>query len=1364
MTARRLVATTAASAAALAAGLAVAGALVLRSDWFREQVRRKIVDAASTATGGRVELGSVTFDWRRLHVEARRFTIHGSEPSGKPPLFQAAAIALDLKIVSLFERKVDLAALDATQPRVYLIVAADGSTNVPEPKVKRPAKGALDTILDLAVGRFRLRDGLFEVENRQSVPFDLQGRGLGVNLAYERAAKRYRGALHVTPLDLNVAGYAPTALDVAAEVSMQKDRVDISEATLRSGASELRLNGALENMAAPRAALDYQLQASQADIARFLKTRLLESGSAQVAGHASWSSAGGFSVTGVLHASDLEYRDEYVRLRRFRAEGGIYAGPAGIDVTDLRLSGVYSPSSGDVPADIRVDRAAVRGADIRFTGLTVSALGGVFDGGALLRRLDRFQVNGAIAGFEARRVVAVYSAHALPWDGRASGPLAMEGSFSKSGDLQVSTSLEIDPETGGAPVRGRVAASYDAASGVLDLGRSALSLPSSRLDFSGALGRELRIHLETRDLGDLLPAVGADPASVPVKLADAAVFDGSVSGRLDDPYVSGHLALSRFSCAGRAFDSLTADVAANSANLRLENAALASGAVRAQFQGALALDRWSAGAASDIYGSAALRNADLRQIATLAGWSGSAAGGSVDASAQVSGTLRSPIVQSDVTVSRGAFQGEPFDRLTAHVNYTARLLEISNGAVAARAKQMTFSASYAPGPGGFASGHLKVRASTNPMPLEQIRTLAESRPGIAGTARATLAAELDVRAARPGERPFAITSLQADIAAQNLRLTEQTFGDVHLTAATSGGTVRAHLDSDFAGSAVKGDGSWRLGGDDPGSATVDFSGLDFLRVREWLAPAEEAAPLYAGSAEGQLRIDAALMQPAALKAELRIAKFELAPAPGSAPARAAQPLTVHNDGPMVVSYANRTATVESAHLQGRGTDVTITGKAALSATSPADLRVNGRVDLGILQAYAPDLTAAGSLAVSATVRGPLNALQIGGRAEVQDASVSVGDFPNGLSHASGVILFAGNRVNIQSLSGETGGGRLDITGFAGETAGETVFQLHLTATGVRLRYPAGVSTVANAGLNLAGSVTRSLLSGTVTVLRTSFNTDADFSSVLASSTAPVQAPTATGGVLDGLNFDVQIQTAPDVQVESSLTQDVGMEATLRLKGTVSNPGLQGRINVTQGQLMFFGTRYSINQGTIAFYNQARIEPLIDVDLETKAKGIDVTLNVSGTPGKLNLTPRSDPPLQFSEIVAFLATGAAPTTDPTLLTESSTAPQSWQQMGASALLGQAIASPVTGRLQRFFGVSRLRIDPTLPGVENNPQARVTLEQQVTPAITLTYITVINNSNPQVISVEWDFGKQWSVTALREENGVFGIDFFVKRRLK
>jgi translocation and assembly module TamB len=90
--------------------------------------------------------------------------------------------------------------------------------------------------------------------------------------------------------------------------------------------------------------------------------------------------------------------------------------------------------------------------------------------------------------------------------------------------------------------------------------------------------------------------------------------------------------------------------------------------------------------------------------------------------------------------------------------------------------------------------------------------------------------------------------------------------------------------------------------------------------------------------------------------------------------------------------------------------------------------------------------------------------------------------------------------------------------------------------------------------------------------------------------------------------------------------------------------------------------------------------------------------------------------------------------------------------------------VAGRLQRFFGVSKLRIDPTFSGVESNPQARLTLEQQVTPELTFTYITNVTSSNPQVVRVEWAFSRQWSVVALREENGLFGVDFFYKRRFK
>jgi translocation and assembly module TamB len=426
--------------------------------------------------------------------------------------------------------------------------------------------------------------------------------------------------------------------------------------------------------------------------------------------------------------------------------------------------------------------------------------------------------------------------------------------------------------------------------------------------------------------------------------------------------------------------------------------------------------------------------------------------------------------------------------------------------------------------------------------------------------------------------------------------------------------------------------------------------------------------------------------------------------------------------------------------------------------------VAGKLDLGFLQDFNKDFVSSGAVTTDATVRGSLSDPQINGRMTFEKAAFNIADVPNGISAASGTVIFTKDRATIQSLSGETGGGQIELSGFASYGGGQLVFRLHARARAVRVRYPEGVSTVANANLNLTGTSDSSMLSGTVTVLRTGINLQSDFSGILAKSAEPVQTPSARQGILGGMSFDVQIETAPDIQLESSLTENLQAEANLRLRGTASNPAVLGRINITQGKLTFFGTKYTLSQGSIAFYNPVKVEPILNIDLETKARGIDITLAVSGPLTKLTLTPRSDPPLQFSEIVALLATGRTPTSDPSLLTQQSAEPQSWQQMGASALLGSAIANPVAGRLQRFFGVSKLRIDPTLSGVQNNPQARLTLEQQVTPAITFTYTTNVTSSNPQVVQVEWAFSKQWSAVALREENGLFGLDFFYKRRFK
>jgi translocation and assembly module TamB len=105
----------------------------------------------------------------------------------------------------------------------------------------------------------------------------------------------------------------------------------------------------------------------------------------------------------------------------------------------------------------------------------------------------------------------------------------------------------------------------------------------------------------------------------------------------------------------------------------------------------------------------------------------------------------------------------------------------------------------------------------------------------------------------------------------------------------------------------------------------------------------------------------------------------------------------------------------------------------------------------------------------------------------------------------------------------------------------------------------------------------------------------------------------------------------------------------------------------------------------------------------------------------------------------------------------------EQAGVSAVLGQAVANPVSGRLQRLFGVSKISIDPQIVGSSsNNPQATLTLQQQITRNITFTYIQDVSQSTPSGIRIEWKISPQYSVVAQRDIFGEFAVDLFYKKR--
>lgn len=1361
MTRRRI----AYGSAAVLAGLlllGVAAILVLRSDWFYQLMRQRLVDTVETATGGRAEIGSFQFDWKALRVDVRGFTLHGNEPAGKPPLFRADSVEVGLTIVSLLRRDVNLQYLNVTGPRVYLIVAPDGHTNIPEPKVKlHGERSPIEALLNLAVGRFNLRNGIFEVEARSKIPFNLRGRNLDAAFGYERAVPRYRGDLSVQSLDLQWDGQTAVPLSVRMALALEQNRIAVSSARLSSGASAVDFTGAVDDLASPRADFQYQARVAAADVVRVVHLLGLENGRAELAGTAQWAGGSNYSLKGNLRASGVTFRQPPFQLRNAGIQGALVWDARGARLTGVRFSAETPGARGAISATGRIAAVSWRGKILDFRDVSLDALGGTFTGNARIENYDRFHLSGNLRDLDTRTAVAFYSPEPLPWDSRLSGSVSLDGSLRRRQDLRASVGLALSPAGQGAPVRGQIAANYDASTGALDLGQSTVELPASRIDLSGSIGRRLRVHLETRDLNDFLPALGASARSLPVVLQNGtAVFDGDVTGALEDPHVSGHVTATRLTYGGRFFDRLDAGLTASPESLELQNAALSRGTLRAEFHVAAGLQHWKPQDTASLSGGGTLRNAAVADLLVLAGRPNPGVEGILNAAAQVSGTIGDPQGNADVEVTKGSFRGEPFDRLTATLTGTARELRITSGQLTAGAKQVRFDGSFQHAPQRLDTGVLQFQVQSNPLPLDQIRTLAEARPGVRGTVQVSAKGAFSVSGGNAGAVSFRAAGLQADVVARNLQLTGQPLGDAHLTANSEGAILRTHLESSFANSTVRGDGEWRLEGDYPGSTTITFSRLDLAALRAWIAPSRSAAASRLGGfVEGELRLNGPAIRPEAMRAELRLPMFEIRPNPEMAG------FVLRNSGPVTASISNSAVTVEHAVFTGPSTNLAVAGRIALAQREPLDLSVNGNLDLAFLETLDSSLTSSGKATAAATIRGALAQPQITGRLQIQNADLSYANLPNGLTNGNGVILFSGEQASIESFSGETGGGRVQLTGFAGYTgAGSAVVRLHAEGKDVRIRYPEGISTVTDSTLNLTGTSDRSLLSGTVTIKRATVNLQSDFSSLLAKSAEPVRTPAAQSGILAGMNFDVQIQTAPDVQFESALTQGVQADANLRLRGNAASPALLGRINITQGQVIFFGSKYSIGQGSISFINPAKIEPILNVDLETRARGIEITMAVSGPLNQLQLTPRSDPPLQFNEIVSVLTTGANPTAPSMRLGQQSAATGSAQQETGSALLGQVLSSPVSGRLQRFFGISKLRVDPTLPGVEYNPLARITLEQQVTPNITFTYITNITSANPQVVSVEWALSKQWSAYASREENGQLGLQFFFKKQFK
>jgi translocation and assembly module TamB len=269
----------------------------------------------------------------------------------------------------------------------------------------------------------------------------------------------------------------------------------------------------------------------------------------------------------------------------------------------------------------------------------------------------------------------------------------------------------------------------------------------------------------------------------------------------------------------------------------------------------------------------------------------------------------------------------------------------------------------------------------------------------------------------------------------------------------------------------------------------------------------------------------------------------------------------------------------------------------------------------------------------------------------------------------------------------------------------------------------------------------------------------DLAALLASSTAPASAPLTSSPYLRNLQFEIQADSAPDARLEWNGSR-FEADANMRVRGTWENPILLGHIALRNGEINFAGNKYKVTRGDIDFTNPFRIDPVLNIQATATVSQYEVTLDLTGPASRLSLSYRSDPPLPTSDIISLLALGQ-PTESTQYMGSGSNS-----QMGATALLSEAITSQLGGRMEKIFGISSFRLDPFLAGTgtQQNAATRVTVEQQVRHNLSVTYSSNVTGSQEQVIQIEYEVTPELSIIALRDINGIFSLDVVRKKRFK
>ncbi len=1408
-----------AAAAVLLVLTAVAAYFIASSAAFENLVRKRLIAEIESATGGRTEIGS--FHWRLLHLEAEAdgVVIHGTEDPDEAPYAEIDRLRAQVSIFGLFTPRVSLRDLEIVRPQLHLIVYRDGSTNQPRPRrPEKRGKSAIDTLFDLKANHIAVEQGVLDLDDR-AASFDNRHRYLPLDFKADdvSVAMNYVPATFSTPESYHIDGAATDLVltrdlpqkqiqsvhgRLQLDLDLERNRVSLRGLQLTAinrGAEDrtLYVSGALDDFTHPR---------WQAKLAGDLDMRLLDPvtgypDAPEGIAHLDLTANGiapAFHIAGSVHVDGGSYLGAGIHATGVNVDARIDADQGKLLITQivarLRKGGQSGQQGGEIDGSIALE-PWLPGPRVVPAQVTAPITAPDSEESRAARNVlvrapvGSIPMNGKVtANFKGVSldtildIVCAPECHRLGFAASVNGPATatwLNGdvrTIAVSSTLALSTSQQTP--AGEVPASGVIDATYTQRNGGVDLRDLELHLPASSFVARGSLGAypvssssTLSVDFRSHDLSEfdgVLRTLGLNrngktgTSALPVSLSGQADFHGSWTGSLIKPHLAGslkatQLAIEMPSVPGNSsqprwvhLDSADVEGSYSPTQIAIEHALLLHGNSRLTLSGTLdaspgagpltTAPRHFRGSQQPTYGGASVLHARIAasnlnvadvQPFLVAGPQSLPITGAFNAQIETSGPLRDLQASGSVEMDRAVIDGESVARVRVDGAFADHVLKVSSARASDAGGDLSASGSY-----DFNAKTFALDGHAGGIDISQIGWISRRNLEVAG--------KLSLSVSGSGSLDDPRMNIHAT--ADSLTLGGQRFGTFDVSAHTVSHNLVYTATTELQGADLNLEGQTAMKSGYATQARLEFSRFNIgalFRMAHFDAFSADSA------LAGTVSIDGPLSDLKQLRgdANLRQLAVTIAGVP------------LQSEGDAHATLAGGTIHLDPLHVTGENTDLRAQGSLSLEGEQQLDLAASGSINLKLAETLDPDLTASGVTTFQLEAHGPLQHPGLQGRVDFQNGALSLEDLPNGLSQLHGTLEFNQNRLEVKSLTAMTGGGLLSLGGYLAYQHG--IFaDLTVTGKGVHIRYPEGVSSLADLTLQLQGPQSNLLLGGDVLITRFAVSPDLDLAALAVAANSSVQTVAPPNAPSNHIRLDVHIASSPQLNFQNAFAKLAG-DVNLRLRGTLASPSLLGAVSITEGSALIAGTRYDLDRGDITFTNPVRIEPVIDLSATAHVEDYDISLGLHGSPQKLSVSYRSDPPLPEANVVALLALGHT-ANQQRLYTQQQE--QAISNPTTDALLGGALNATVSSRIQKLFGAGSVKVDPNYLGAFGNSTSRITVVEQLGRTVTLTYATDVNTTSQQLLQAEVAINRHISLVVARDESGVFSMVVKATRRYR